>query len=621
MPQNTKGHVASRFRTQTAGEPRIDLRVGTIELEFLQERILQNLLRLMGIIRKQGIATSDGMWRSPIQIVASEFDTSFFGGVLHIKAGTGFYLDSNGVQQIVSSDSGIEIASDDLVNDGVWRYLSLTVSETENEPGTITLTNGDPNVTGSGTFFARLYQKDDGNRGTRIVSAGGNIYEIQTISSDTAIVLTGNALADETDVAFKIHGTFRGSDPATGETYSSNPDVVVTISDTFPTQGLLLAFVQKSGGAVTVLDLRNYNLFEIKSSYPARNYGVDLIDKPFTNPALTGTSLAIGTSNDSSHCDYGESGFARVIAFVEISSGDLKSRFSQDNGSSFLIADERTILASGNNQNPCLFTIPGVNNDLYVAFETENLGYATLGNNAIVVGKSTDGGLTWGSFSVVVEDITTDSKYPWLDFLFINGDSEPQLLCFYKFGNDIRYKKSNDFGASWSSHVVCKSVGGVGLADTQFAVGHSTNNTKWIIAYSENNAVFNGKYIKATASTGGDLSFGSALDLPIPATGSEFGMRNPCFVEAHSDNIILVFTNHFRDTTYYISSIYRSSEAGVFFGGTWTNMRTYRSLNGENITSMKVRKSWDGSIAMAHAESISAVQNARLRTSIPVLTN
>jgi len=71
--------------------------------------------------------------------------------------------------------------------------------------GTIDLTSGSAAVTGTGTAFSTEL-----NAGAKIVSAGGHVYTVLSIASNTALTLTGNAAASESGVAF----TYRDADTA-----------------------------------------------------------------------------------------------------------------------------------------------------------------------------------------------------------------------------------------------------------------------------------------------------------------------------------------------------------------------------------------------------------------------
>jgi hypothetical protein len=65
--------------------------------------------------------------------------------------------------------------------------------------GTITLSSGSTAVSGSSTLF-----KTELNVGSRIVTAGGNVYTVASIADDTNLTLSGNASASESGVAFQL---------------------------------------------------------------------------------------------------------------------------------------------------------------------------------------------------------------------------------------------------------------------------------------------------------------------------------------------------------------------------------------------------------------------------------
>jgi hypothetical protein len=82
--------------------------------------------------------------------------------------------------------------------------------------GTIDLTSGSAGVAGTGTDFA-----DELNVGSRIVTAGGNVYTVLTITDADTLTLSGNASATETGVAFEYR---------TADTESTSDLNVVTSS-------------------------------------------------------------------------------------------------------------------------------------------------------------------------------------------------------------------------------------------------------------------------------------------------------------------------------------------------------------------------------------------------------
>jgi hypothetical protein len=80
-----------------------------------------------------------------------------------------------------------------------------------NGTGTITVTSGSAGVTGTGTAFTTELKV-----GGTINTAGGNIYVIKAITDATHLVLTANAAATETGVAFTWTDFLQVIDPSTG---------------------------------------------------------------------------------------------------------------------------------------------------------------------------------------------------------------------------------------------------------------------------------------------------------------------------------------------------------------------------------------------------------------------
>lgn len=78
--------------------------------------------------------------------------------------------------------------------------------------GTISLTNGSPSVTGSGTSFTTAFKV-----GGTFKTAGNKVYVIKSIEDSTHLTLTTNATATETGVAFSTSDFLTVIDPATGD--------------------------------------------------------------------------------------------------------------------------------------------------------------------------------------------------------------------------------------------------------------------------------------------------------------------------------------------------------------------------------------------------------------------
>jgi hypothetical protein len=142
-------------------------------------------------------------------------DSTASGTNLPIKAMSFQYCTgSAGNCQAPGDNSPLTGSDDSSHSDLNVTYPSAAeISGTENTgTGTITLTSGSAAVTGSGTSFTTALVV-----GGTIKTAGGHIYIIKSISSNTSLTLTTNAAASESGVAFKTSGFLQVIDTSTGD--------------------------------------------------------------------------------------------------------------------------------------------------------------------------------------------------------------------------------------------------------------------------------------------------------------------------------------------------------------------------------------------------------------------
>lgn len=179
-------------------------------------------------------------------------------------------------------------------NDGVWRTLVARRLRTKQEPGSLTLTTGSPNVTGVNTVFTNHIGKSDpsnpGSRGDLLridaadtVNGNDGTYEIDTVVSDTALTLVTPILGtNETGVPYQIAGSFLIGTPADPGIHNNTTVQFELVTRQIPDASdddLIVADVMRTGGLTTIVDRRHSNIYRPVSRAGAQFHGYKVLSE------------------------------------------------------------------------------------------------------------------------------------------------------------------------------------------------------------------------------------------------------------------------------------------------------------------------------------------------------
>ena len=196
-------------------------------------------------------------------IVKNENDTSFTNlqliasdelGKITIKSG----LAINDSYQIINVLSDL-LKYYTIPDDDTYRYIHISNESTFLEKGTLSI-NATGLLTGVGTEFSKFRIGDYPTK-IKLTNSTGNTgeYEILSVTSDTVAQLVGTIFILETDLNYKINGTFsQGVSIANKELYTyDNYKIDISLTDDHVTGSkFLLGRVKLTGGTQLVEDLR-----------------------------------------------------------------------------------------------------------------------------------------------------------------------------------------------------------------------------------------------------------------------------------------------------------------------------------------------------------------------------
>jgi hypothetical protein len=167
----------------------------------------------------------------------------------------------------------IQVLTDQILDltgkaDGTWKITAEAI-DTYYEDGTISLTNGSANVTGSGTLFTQHFSKMMSLVILDSVSGNNGVYQISNVINDTSLTLKTNYTGTtETDLKFSAGGVF--PDQAVQPTATANYRVlafgtyqfVITQSAVGLNQIYLADVIISGGNIASVIDRRA--IFKLK---------------------------------------------------------------------------------------------------------------------------------------------------------------------------------------------------------------------------------------------------------------------------------------------------------------------------------------------------------------------
>lgn len=237
---------------------RANLKHGALEFNRLQELIrneywdiINRLTYTYGLIINQ--TTGADVWKV----------TQTGNNAILINAGKGIVLDANGKPRTIELTANYAITNIPAV-DGAYKVLVKHALHNL-EKGTITLTNSSLTVTGSGTEFTKIFGAN------RKLIVGSNIYNIQSVTNDTTLVLASAYTGVTTSgLQFSVGGWFV-SEPALISDkliYEQDGLEFIVKTGTKNSNEYWLAELTVSGGVITqVTDKRDQNYFILHRSY------------------------------------------------------------------------------------------------------------------------------------------------------------------------------------------------------------------------------------------------------------------------------------------------------------------------------------------------------------------
>jgi len=448
----------------------------------LQRQVLRARMAEPGLVLNPAGCGNAGLaWRLE-QVTA--------GGDLLIRVDKGVPWAGNPVISGVMSDgeafaievdptlaSYVQLSDITVPDDGVWRTLLVARATTMYEPGIATFTAASATVTGTGTKFSRLTGRTmDGatvlTPGDKIyVTSGANageVYEIDTVVSDTEIELTAVAIADQ-DAAIVVAGTWYLNNPPSNPKAHNNPSYAFELADGVampsPDEYLIIADVMLDTGSapkIQIIDRRMANMFRLKPDARAMMRCATLAVSMsvascnatvFTDPTyyqqmVAETRLAFGNpggSYDVSWVSMAPASNGVDVLAVSSSVGEyLLARKYEANTTNWTGSVQPD--SSGGITSAHLQLLPPQSGN------THTLVYLVNSGTTIFQRRTPDDGATWSSQSAIINDpnivdaptpvILTRSGRMWVFYAFNDGST------FY----GIRAVYSDTYGNSWDTN-------------------------------------------------------------------------------------------------------------------------------------------------------------------------
>ena len=237
--------------------------------------ISQQNLRHEALEFNQMQALIRGDWQSTFANIVSQYGlvknnqtgagvwlvTQNGNNAVNIAAGNAIILDANNMPTSVSLTSSLVLSVPSI--NGTYNIF-LNYLNSSLEAGTITLTNSSNIVNGVGTSFTKIFGSN------RQLIAGGVSYLINSVVSDTEVILTNNYTGVTTSgLSFSVGGYFitNPSFLADNIIYEHDGLQIVATTAAQGTGDYFLATVVVAGGIITtVTDQRSQNIFTTNTS-------------------------------------------------------------------------------------------------------------------------------------------------------------------------------------------------------------------------------------------------------------------------------------------------------------------------------------------------------------------
>lgn len=366
----------------------------------------------------------------------------------------------------LQDDSETDLAVPD---DGVWRTLVMRREVTTREKGTLALTTGAATVTGTRTEMTRFngYTTDGYDRGTRIKiaaadSSNGNegTYEIDTITSDTALALRTNANGTtESGLPFSVVGDFSGTVPSDDAIHHRVRAVfeLVTRTREPSNSDLIVADVMLDTGVsndVQIIDRRQSNRYLRRRGDEAR---VALTAQPKIAFA-TATPYTSASLDRSEIYNGGVSGAVWLSAapfdqglLVVVEDDGQKIVTQKFTGGTWAAAGN--VDTSGSAESPAIIQVPSASGNTHLCFYVKS--------DTLYMRGSDDEGATWGSEAQIWDPSAVDAndrvEFP-AAIQLLNG----RIVVAAGYYDDtadsgsgqvqIRFITSDDYGTTWATN-------------------------------------------------------------------------------------------------------------------------------------------------------------------------
>lgn len=444
---------------------RDELKLGIDELQWLQaENDQQSRRQRMAMMRTPGLVVprvSSGDLGQQWRVFGGNGVTAV---TIRAVSAAPFYdlwpdialaIDNEGYFIALMSNGSVDVPNDDT-----WYTITMTRADQQEEEGTLSCTAGSANVAGVGTQFTRFSGKttDAYGRGTLIrIAAGANAgtYEVDTVTSDTAMTLTSTTPALEAGRQFYVAGDYAISTPA-------DPDIHLFARPVFTRSALtrevaegtyVLADVKRNdAGApdIKVIDRRKENLWRSYMAQASAFHAARFIPSVAINveaatvvSALTHNIRTSTTAIDGSIAPYYDSSAVTANNFIAA---------VEDSGTGNIYS---VTFAGPTAWNTPVNVTAGTDPSIVSFPEGSDVTHALyyIDANVLYVRRSADNGVTWSGATTALDPTLVDAADTCASPCAILSSTRRVLIAVSYFDNsagrtEIRYVFSDDYGAT-----------------------------------------------------------------------------------------------------------------------------------------------------------------------------